>query len=127
MPAPAYESLGNKRPVCYLIVGHAHRSACKEGEVEVSETPGQCIQEFFAKRERGVTATHNAAGYVSMLAEAASFVVERFPNLQLEERRVIADTIREKAQRMSVLNRIDIHQFSAALGQVNRTLGITRT
>lgn len=92
----------------------------------MNENSGQCLQGFFAKREREVAVTHNSAGYISMLAEAASFVVKRFPNIQPEERRTIADAISEKAQRMSVLTRIDIHQFSVALGQVNRTLGITR-
>ena len=90
----------------------------------MSKTAGQVLQEILAKKEQRVAASHNAAGYGAMLPEAVREVLKQFPNLQASGRRALAGSIHEKAKQLERWN--DTLRFGAALGEVNRILGITR-
>ncbi len=93
----------------------------------IGKTPGQYVQEIFEKGDQHVARTHNSAGHIANLVQAASEVLKAFPDLQPEERRAIADTIRARAELLAVRTKMSSTLFTTALGEVNRILGVTPT
>jgi len=86
-------------------------------------TPGSYLQELITQESREVAKRHNDAGYIAMWPDAVRKVMEKFPNLTAEERANLRGTVNAGIQNLSVRIKMDIHQFSGALGSVARILG----
>jgi len=82
---------------------------------EQTITPGSYLQELIAEESRAVA--------ISMWSEAVRKVLQKFPNLSAEERATLRGTVEAGIRILSVRTRMDIHQFSGALGSVARILG----
>ena len=89
-------------------------------------SPGSYLQERIAQKSREVAARHNAAGYISMWPEAVREVLQKFPNLSAVERATLRCAVESGIQNLSVRTKLNIHQFTGALGSVARILGGAR-
>lgn len=90
----------------------------------IDKTPGEYVQEIFQKGDQHVARTHNSAGHIANLVQAAAEVLKAYPDLQPEERQAIADTISQRAQLLAVRTKLSSTLFTTALGEVNRILGV---
>jgi hypothetical protein len=84
--------------------------------------PESYLHELIEQESRAVAKRNNAAGYMAMWPNAVRKVMEKFPNLSSTERATLRGTGEAGIQNLSVRMRLDIHQFSGALGSVARIL-----
>lgn len=89
----------------------------------IALTPGSYLHDLIAQESREVAKRHNAAGYIAMWPAAVRKVMEKFPNLSAAERAALRGTVDAGIHNLSVRTRLDIHQFTGALGSVARILG----